>query len=130
MATGSAISAPPAVRRPHWTVNSPMKSCNATVTGLPGMYFQGNAGTNTLAFNLVKASTSQIVGLGDGTAGAPDANAEVATTNGTGDTLNVFGSSLAAIQRTGVGPLHPERQQALVEAAVDGDCDLNARVAR
>ena len=34
MATGSAISAPPAVRRPHWTVNSPMKSCSATVTGL------------------------------------------------------------------------------------------------
>ena len=32
MVTGSATRVPPAVSKPHCTVNSPMKSCSATVT--------------------------------------------------------------------------------------------------
>ncbi len=41
MVTGIAISVPPAVSRPHWMVNSPMKCCSAHGDGahvLPGQH--------------------------------------------------------------------------------------------
>jgi Ca2+-binding RTX toxin-like protein len=88
---------------PTFTGTPTLSPDNSLVAGLPGMYFIGNAGTNTLAFNLTQAGTSQVVGFGNGVTGAPDSSSEVGTANGSGASLNVFGSSLASIIRTGVG---------------------------
>ncbi len=75
---------------------------NLNVAGTASVLFNGNAGTNTLSFNLVQAGTSQLVGLGDGLAGA-DSSAEVLTTNNLPESLSVYGTSLSAISRTDSG---------------------------